>query len=67
MSKAIKRIGIMTSGGDCAGLNAAIRGVTMRAILGYGWEVYGIRDGTQGLIDRPIRAQRLTLDDVGVA
>lgn len=67
MTSSIKRIGILTSGGDCAGLNAAIRGVVHRAILGYGWEVYGSRDGTQGLIDRPIRVQKLTLDDVSTA
>ncbi|HTH16710.1 MAG TPA: 6-phosphofructokinase, partial [Magnetospirillum sp.] len=40
-----KRIGILTSGGDCAGLNAALRAVVHRAIRGYGWRVFGIRDG----------------------
>lgn len=35
------RIGILTSGGDCAGLNAVIRAVTLRAVLGYGFEVWG--------------------------
>jgi 6-phosphofructokinase 1 len=35
----IKRIGILTSGGDCAGLNAAIRAVIHRAVGTYGWEV----------------------------
>lgn len=35
MSKS-KRIGILTSGGDCAGLNAALRAVVHRAIRGYG-------------------------------
>jgi len=34
-----KRIGILTSGGDCAGLNAVIRAVVYRAIGTYGWEV----------------------------
>ena len=57
----IRRIGVLTSGGDCAGLNAAIRAVVHRAIQGYGWEVYGILDGTRGLMDRPPRYEPLTL------
>lgn len=44
-----KRIGILTSGGDCAGLNAAIRAAVHRADL-LGWEVIGILDGTAGLL-----------------
>ncbi|MCB1552017.1 MAG: 6-phosphofructokinase, partial [Alphaproteobacteria bacterium] len=48
-----KRIGILTSGGDCAGLNAAIRAAVHRADL-LGWEVYGILDGTAGLLCDPI-------------
>ena len=56
-----KRIGILTSGGDCAGLNAVLRAVTLRAIQGYGWEVYGISHGTQGLLRRPIDYQKLDL------
>jgi 6-phosphofructokinase 1 len=56
-----KRIGILTSGGDCAGLNAAIRAVVHRAIHGYGWEVFGINDGTLGLMDRPVRFERFDL------
>jgi ATP-dependent phosphofructokinase / diphosphate-dependent phosphofructokinase len=46
------RIGILTSGGDCPGLNAAIRGVGKTAILKYGMEVIGISSGFQGLINR---------------
>ena len=42
----IKKIAILTSGGDCAGLNAVIRAVTLRAHNKYNWEVYGIKDGT---------------------
>jgi 6-phosphofructokinase 1 len=49
-----KRIGILTSGGDCAGLNAALRAVVQRAIRGYGWRVFGIRDGSLGLMARPL-------------
>ncbi len=48
-----KRIGILTSGGDCAGLNAVIRGVVGRAADGLGWEVIGIREGTLGLLSKP--------------
>ena len=57
----IKTIGVLTSGGDCAGLNAVIRAVTHRAIQGYGWRVLGIHDGTQGLMDNPPRYEELTL------
>ena len=38
----IKRIGVLTSGGDCAGLNAVIRAVVNSATQD-GWEVYGVR------------------------
>ena len=58
---AIRRIGILTSGGDCAGLNAVLRAATHRAILGYGWEIIGIEQGTRGLMQRPPRARPLTV------
>ncbi|MEM9447417.1 MAG: ATP-dependent 6-phosphofructokinase [Cyanobacteria bacterium P01_E01_bin.6] len=45
-----KKIGILTSGGDCPGLNAAIRAV-VKCATRRGWEVYGIPYGTQGLIN----------------
>lgn len=61
MSK-IKKIGILTSGGDCAGLNAIIRAVVHHASLNYGWKVYGISKGTQGLLARPVEAKKLTID-----
>jgi 6-phosphofructokinase 1 len=47
---AINRIGVLTAGGDCPGLNAVIRAVVKSAVQGYGWEVLGIRDGFEGLI-----------------
>ncbi len=56
---AIRRLGILTSGGDCPGLNAAIRAVVSRATLGYGWEVLGLPYATQGLLER--RAIRFTV------
>ena len=49
----LKKIGILTSGGDCAGLNAVIRAVTIRAVNKYNWKVYGIKDGTLGLMTNP--------------
>ncbi len=57
-----KRIGVLTSGGDCAGLNAAIRSITHHAITHYGWEVFGIRKGTTGLINRPLEYIPLTVE-----
>lgn len=45
-----KKIGILTGGGDCPGLNPAIRGCTMRA-MDFGWEVVGINEGWRGLIE----------------
>lgn len=54
-----KRIGILTSGGDCAGLNAVIRAVTLRAHHGHGWQTIGIRHGTLGLLERPVAAIEL--------
>ncbi len=47
-----KNIGILTSGGDCAGLNAAIRAAVRRAEI-LGWKTYGIRNGTAGLLVEP--------------
>ncbi len=47
-----KRIGILTGGGDCPGLNAVISAVFKHARGTYGWAVVGIRDGFQGLYDR---------------
>lgn len=51
MTKRRKRIGILTAGGDCPGLNAAIRGVGKTAIVEYGMEVIGFRAGFSGLIN----------------
>ncbi|TFE67384.1 6-phosphofructokinase [Methylacidiphilum sp. Yel] len=55
------RIGVLTSGGDCPGLNAAIRAVVCSAEL-LGWEVYGFIDGFEGLIS-PVRYQILHEED----
>ena len=47
----MKRLGILTGGGDAPGLNAVIRAAVKTAIYEYGCEVIGIRDGYDGLID----------------
>lgn len=54
-----KRIGILTSGGDCAGLNAAIRGVVHSAYQ-RGWTVLGIQDGYMGLFNPEKMVKPLT-------
>lgn len=46
----IRKLGVLTSGGDSPGMNAAIRAVT-RCALGNGIEVVGIRDGYKGLVN----------------
>jgi 6-phosphofructokinase 1 len=58
----VARIGILTGGGDCPGLNAVIRVVTKAAITQLGIEVIGIEDGFLGLIRNRMRP--LTRDDV---
>lgn len=58
----IKKIGILTSGGDCAGLNAVVASV-VKAAYKYGWEVYGIHNGTDGLTERPLSYELLTLQN----
>ena len=54
MSDGLKRIGILTGGGDCPGLNAVIRAVA-KAAMGGGIEVVGIEDGYLGLIQNRLR------------
>jgi 6-phosphofructokinase 1 len=54
----VKRIGILTAGGDSPGLNAAIRGVGKTALGFYGMEIIGFRDGFRGLVSN----NRLKLD-----
>ena len=57
-----KRIGILTGGGDCPGLNAVIRGV-VKAAVGRGWEVVGVEDGFDGFL-HPEKCRPLGLEDV---
>ncbi|WP_255952029.1 6-phosphofructokinase [Streptomyces odontomachi] len=56
------RIGVLTAGGDCPGLNAVIRSVVHRAVTHYGDEVIGFEDGYAGLLES--RYRRLDLDAV---
>jgi 6-phosphofructokinase 1 len=46
----VKRIGVLTGGGDCPGLNAVIRAVVKTGLVEHGLEAYGIRDGYEGLV-----------------
>ena len=57
----VRRIGLLTGGGDCPGLNAVIRGVTKPA-QDYGMTVFGIQDGFEGLVEG--KAKELKNDDV---
>lgn len=53
--KPLKRIGILTGGGDCPGLNAVIRGIAKPAMSHYGAAVVGILDGFEGLVEGRMR------------
>jgi 6-phosphofructokinase 1 len=57
----MKRVGILTGGGDCPGLNAVIRAVARRS-FGRGYEVVGVRNGWRGLVDGDTTA--LTIREV---
>jgi len=58
----VKKIAVLTSGGDAPGMNAAVRAVT-RGALARGWEVFGVRNGYAGLLEDAIRP--LAARDVG--
>jgi phosphofructokinase-like protein len=58
----LKRIGLLTGGGDCPGLNAVIRAVTKTAIFQHKLSVVGILDGFQGLVEN--RTRELSAADV---
>ncbi len=58
----MKKIGILTGGGDCPGLNAVIRAVVRTAAHQYGWQCLGYRDGYRGLVLG--QAMELTYDGV---
>ena len=62
MGQKIKKIALLTGGGDCPGLNAVIRAVTKTAILNYGIEVIGYKFGYRGLYNNDFVS--LNLDSV---
>ena len=57
-----KRVGLLTAGGDCPGLNAVIRALAKCMIFEHGITVIGIMDGFKGLVENT--ARELTMDDV---
>jgi len=59
----VKRIGVLTGGGDCPGLNAVIRAVVKSAMKNFGMEVIGILDGYEGLVF-PGKTIRLGYEEV---
>jgi len=60
----VRKIGVLTSGGDAPGMNAAIRSVT-RVALNNGLEVYGIYDGYKGLLEgRMMKMERSSVSDI---
>ena len=60
--KMSKKIAILTSGGDCAGLNAVMSAIVKRASA-LDWEVIGLENGTAGLLEEPYAIRTLTPDD----
>ncbi|MGE0789870.1 MAG: 6-phosphofructokinase [Sandaracinaceae bacterium] len=64
----VKRVAITTGGGDCPGLNAVIRAIVEVGRRRYGWEILGVEDAMNGLVDLEYRSPRgnawLTEDDV---
>lgn len=65
MGVMMKRIGIMTTGGDCSGLNTVIQRVVTGAMR-RGWTVIGILDGTDGLCATPARFVEFTYDTLPI-
>ncbi len=57
------RVGVLTGGGDCPGLNAVIRAVVRKGINKYHWEIVGIREGWKGLLGET-KIQLLGINDV---
>ncbi|MBA2377350.1 MAG: ATP-dependent 6-phosphofructokinase [Actinomycetota bacterium] len=61
----VKRVGMLTGGGDAPGLNGVIRAVTMKCVNDYGYEVVGIKRGWKGLLEpEDDSIQNLSVEDV---
>ena len=58
------RVGLLTGGGDCPGLNAVIRAVVKAGVSYFGYEIIGIRDSFNGLLTSPYDVDSLTRDSV---
>ena len=52
------RVGVLTGGGDCPGLNAVIRAIVRKGVQQFGYEFVGFRDGWRG----PLEGDTITLD-----
>jgi 6-phosphofructokinase 1 len=63
-NKRLSSLGVLTSGGDAPGMNAAVRAV-VRTALYHGVEVYGIYEGYQGMVDGGECIRKMTWDSVG--
>ncbi|MET4591420.1 ATP-dependent 6-phosphofructokinase [Arthrobacter sp. 754] len=50
----MSRLGILTSGGDCPGLNAVIRGAVLGGVISHGYDFVGFRDGWRGVLERDL-------------
>ncbi|MDR2464380.1 MAG: ATP-dependent 6-phosphofructokinase [Holosporales bacterium] len=59
-SNVSKTIGVLVSGGDCSGLNAAVRAITHHATKTFNWRVVGIQRGYWGMWVRPLQTIELT-------
>ena len=57
------RVGVLTGGGDCPGLNAAIRAIVRKGIATYGHEIVGLRDGWRGPLES--LSEELTIESTG--
>ena len=47
----VKRVGILTGGGDCPGLNAVIRAIVRKGIMAYDYEMTGVQEGWRGMLE----------------
>ena len=61
-ARQLKRVAVLTGGGDCPGINAVIRAAVKTAVKDYGLETYGVEDGYDGLVQNRMRP--LSYDDV---
>ncbi len=59
-----RRVGILTGGGDCPGLNAVIRAAVKKGVSSLGWEMIGVRDSFNGILGTPYEVVELSRDSV---